>query len=32
MLSAIWVAALIGIFIVLKRKKEQLQREDEIGI
>jgi predicted secreted protein with PEFG-CTERM motif len=32
MLSAIWVAALIGIFIVLKRKKEQLQREDDIGI
>jgi len=32
MLSAIWVAALIGIFIVLKRKKEQLQKEDEIGI
>ena len=32
MLSAIWVAVLIGIFIVLKRKKEQLQREDEIGI
>jgi cellulose synthase/poly-beta-1,6-N-acetylglucosamine synthase-like glycosyltransferase len=32
MLSAIWVAVLIGIFVVLKRKKEQLQREDDIGI
>ena len=28
MLSAIWVAALIGIFIVLKRKKEQLKKVD----
>jgi predicted secreted protein with PEFG-CTERM motif len=32
MLSAIWVASIIGIFTVLKRKKEQLQKEDEIGI
>jgi len=32
MLSAIWVAVLIGIFVVLKRKKAQLQREDDIGI
>ena len=32
MLSAIWVAVLIGIFVVLKRKKEQLRREDDIGI
>ncbi|QLH02485.1 hypothetical protein C5F47_02345 [Nitrosopumilus cobalaminigenes] len=32
MLSAIWIAVIIGIFAVLKRKKEQLQKEDEIGI
>jgi cellulose synthase/poly-beta-1,6-N-acetylglucosamine synthase-like glycosyltransferase len=32
MMSIIWVAVIIGIFAVLKRKKEQLQKEDEIGI
>ena len=32
MMSVIWVAAIIGIFAVLKRKKEQLQKVDEIGI
>ena len=32
MFSAIWIAAIIGIFAMLKRKKEQLQKEDEIGI
>ncbi len=32
MMSVIWVAAIIGIFIILKRKKEQLQKVDEIGI
>jgi hypothetical protein len=31
-MSIIWVAVIIGIFAVLKRKKEQLQKEDEIGI
>lgn len=29
MLSAIWIAAIIGIFAVLKRKKEQLNKSDE---
>jgi len=32
MMSAIWVAAIIGIFAVLKRKKEQLNKVDEIVI
>ena len=32
MFSVIWIAAIIGIFALLKRKKEQLQKEDEIGI
>jgi len=32
MMSIIWVAVIIGIFAVLKRKKEQLRKEDEIGI
>jgi len=32
MMSVIWIAAIIGIFTVLKRKKEQLQKVDEIGI
>ena len=32
MFSAIWIAAIIGIFAMLKRKKEQLKKEDEIGI
>jgi predicted secreted protein with PEFG-CTERM motif len=32
MFSAIWIAAIIGIFAILKRKKEQLQKEEEIGI
>ena len=30
--SVIWIAAIIGIFTILKRKKEQFQKEDEIGI
>ena len=29
MLSAIWIAAIIGIFVALKRKKEQLNKTDE---
>jgi hypothetical protein len=29
MLSVIWLAAIIGIFAVLKRKKEQLNKSDE---
>ena len=29
MFSAIWIAAIIGIFAVLKRKKEQLNKSDE---
>ena len=32
MFSAIWIAVIIGIIAILKRKKEQLQKEDEIGI
>ncbi len=32
MFSVIWIGAVIGIFIILKRKKEQLQKEDELGI
>ena len=32
MMSVIWVAAIIGIFSILKRKREQLQKVDEIGI
>ncbi|MGY5150890.1 MAG: PEFG-CTERM sorting domain-containing protein [Candidatus Nitrosopumilus sp. bin_6a] len=32
MFSAIWIAAIIGIIAILKKKKEQLQKEDEIGI
>ena len=32
MFSVIWIAAIIGIFAILKRKKETLQKEDEIGI
>jgi predicted secreted protein with PEFG-CTERM motif len=32
MFSVIWIAAIIGIFAMLKRKKENLQKEDEIGI
>ena len=29
MMSAIWIAAIIGIFAALKRKKEQLNKSDE---
>ena len=32
MFSAIWIAAVIGIFAVLKRKKEQFKETDEIGV
>ena len=32
MLSVIWIAAIIGIFAALKRKKEQLKESDEIKI
>jgi hypothetical protein len=32
MMSVVWVAVVIGIIILLKRKKEQLQKIDEIGI
>jgi len=30
--STIWIAALIGIFAVVKRKKEQFKETDEIGV
>ena len=30
--SVIWVAAIIGIFATLKRKKDQLKASDEIGV
>ena len=30
--SAIWIAAIIGIFSALKRKKEHLKEADEIGV
>ena len=30
--STIWVAAIIGIFAALKRKKDQLKASDEIGV
>ncbi len=30
--STIWIAAIIGIFTVLKRKKEQLKASDELGV
>mgnify|MGYP006417050501 FL=1 len=32
MFSVIWIVVIIGIFTILKRKKEQFQKEDEIGI
>jgi hypothetical protein len=32
MFSAIWIGVVIGILAILKRKKEQLQKEDEIGV
>ena len=32
MFSVIWIAAIIGIFAILKRKKEQFEKEDKIGI
>ena len=32
MMSVIWLAVIVGIFALLKKKKEQLQTEDEIGI
>ena len=32
MFSVIWIAAVIGIFAVLKRKKEQFKETDEIGV
>ena len=32
MMSVVWVVVVIGIIILLKRKKEQLQKIDEIGI
>jgi hypothetical protein len=32
MMSVVWVAVVIGIITLLKRKKEQLQKIDEIGI
>ena len=30
--STIWIAAILGIFATLKRKKEQLKEVDEMGI
>jgi hypothetical protein len=30
MFSAIWIAAILGIFTALKRKKEQLKRIDDL--
>ncbi len=32
MFSTIWIAAILGIFTALKRKKEQLKEADDIGI
>ncbi|QUC64035.1 glycosyltransferase family 2 protein [Nitrosopumilus sp. K4] len=32
LLSTIWIAAIIGIFAALKRKKEQLKEADETGV
>ena len=32
MMSVVWIAVIIGIITLLKRKKEQLQKIDEIGI
>ncbi|MDH5418309.1 MAG: glycosyl transferase, partial [Nitrosopumilus sp.] len=32
MFSTIWIAALIGIFALVKRKKEQFKETDEIGV
>jgi hypothetical protein len=32
MFSTIWIAVVIGIFAILKRKKEQFKETDEIGI
>ncbi len=32
MMSVVWVAVVIGIIILLKRKKEQLQKIDDIGV
>jgi threonine/homoserine efflux transporter RhtA len=31
-MSVVWVAVVIGIIILLKRKKEQLQKIDDIGV
>ena len=30
--STVWIAAIIGIFAVLKRKKEQLKEVDDVGV
>jgi cellulose synthase/poly-beta-1,6-N-acetylglucosamine synthase-like glycosyltransferase len=30
--SSLWIAAIIGIFAILKRKKEQLKEYDELGV
>ncbi|MDH5658606.1 MAG: PEFG-CTERM sorting domain-containing protein, partial [Nitrosopumilus sp.] len=32
MFSTIWIVSILGIFAVLKRKKEQLKETDEIGV
>jgi hypothetical protein len=32
MFSTIWIAVVIGIFAVIKRKKEQFKETDEIGV
>lgn len=32
MFTTVWIAALLGIFAALKRKKEQLKEADEVGV
>lgn len=32
LLATVWIAIILGIFAALKRKKEQLNRMDEVGI
>ena len=32
MFTVVWIAALLGIFAALKRKKDQLKETDDIGV
>ena len=32
MFTTVWIAALLGIFAALKRKKEQLKEADDVGV